>query len=165
MVAVSQPGERIAMKNKDVTVIVEEMVKPIAQELALELVEVEFVKEGPHWYLRVFLDKEGGLDVVDCSNVSNRLSELLDEKDPISQAYMLEVSSPGLDRPLKTAEDFVKYAGRTVRVKTFIPFEDSKELIGRLRGLENDEVVVETTKNIHRIQQDKIASIRLEIEF
>lgn len=153
------------MKNKDVTAIVEEMVTPIAQELALELVEVEFVKEGPHWYLRVFLDKEGGLDIEDCSIISNRLSELLDEQDPISQAYMLEVSSPGLDRPLKTTGDFVKNAGKTVRVKTFAPYEGSKELVGRLHGLENGEVVVETAKNVHRIPQDKIASTRLEIEF
>ncbi|HEX3032142.1 MAG TPA: ribosome maturation factor RimP [Bacillota bacterium] len=153
------------MKNKDITQVVEEMVKPIAGELDLEVVEVEFVKEGPNWYLRVFLDKEGGLDIEDCSLVSNRLSTLLDEEDPIPQAYMLEVSSPGLDRPLKTARDFIKYSGRTVRAKTFAPVEGSKELVGRLNGLENGEILVETTKGVHRIPQDKVASIRLEIEF
>jgi ribosome maturation factor RimP len=91
-----------------VTEVVEELAQPIIQELELELVEIEFVKEGKNWFLRVYIDKENGVDIEDCGIVSERLSEKLDELDPITQNYFLEVSSPGAERPLKKAKDFEK---------------------------------------------------------
>lgn len=153
------------MAKKDIPAVVEAMVLPIVQELNLELVDVEFVKEGAHWYLRVFLDKDGGIDVEDCSSVSEQLSQLLDEQDPIPQAYMLEVSSPGLDRPLKKQADFAKYAGRLVRVKTYAPLDGKKELVGELKGLEGEDVVLTVEGREVRIPWERAASIRLEIEF
>ncbi len=153
------------MAKKDIPAVVEAMVLPIVQELNLELVDVEFVKEGAHWYLRVFLDKDGGIDVEDCSSVSEQLSQLLDEQDPIPQAYMLEVSSPGLDRPLKKQADFAKYAGRLVRVKTYAPVDGKKELVGELKGLEGEDVVLTVEGREVRIPWERAASIRLEIEF
>ncbi|MDA8211741.1 MAG: ribosome maturation factor RimP [Clostridia bacterium] len=153
------------MAKKEIPAVVEAMVLPIVQELNLELVDVEFVKEGAHWYLRVFLDKDGGIDVEDCSSVSEQLSQLLDEQDPIPQAYMLEVSSPGLDRPLKKQADFAKYAGRLVRVKTYAPVDGKKELVGELKGLEGEDVVLTVEGREVRIPWERAASIRLEIEF
>lgn len=153
------------MAKKDIPAIVEAMVLPIVQELNLELVDVEFVKEGAHWYLRVFLDKDGGIDVEDCRAVSEKLSHLLDEQDPIPQAYMLEVSSPGLDRPLRKQSDYAKYSGRLVRVKTFAPVDGKKEVVGELKGLEGEDVVLAVEGREVRIPREKAASIRLEIEF
>lgn len=153
------------MTKRDIPTIVEELVLPIAQEIGLELVEVEFVKEGPYWYLRVFLDKDGGVEIEDCSLLSHKLGQLLDEQDPIPQAYMLEVSSPGLDRPLKKQADFIKYAGRLVRVKTFAPIDNQKEFIGELKGLEGDDIVLTVNGSQVGIPREKAASIRLEIEF
>ncbi len=100
--------------SKKVTNLTAELVAPILDELALELADVEFKKEGPNWFLRVFIDSESGVDLEDCSTVSERLSEKLDELDPISQAYFLEVSSPGAERPLKKAEDIQKSIGKNV---------------------------------------------------
>src|SRR3954465_15577418 len=97
--------------SKKVTEIVEEIVTPILDELHLELVEVEYVKEGKDWFLRVFIDKETGVDIEDCGIVSEKLGEKLDEMDPIPQNYFLEVSSPGAERPLKKDKDFEKALG------------------------------------------------------
>ena len=153
------------MAKKDIPAIVEAMVLPIVRELNLELVDVEFVKEGANWYLRVFLDKDGGIDVEDCRSVSEKLGHLLDEQDPIPQAYMLEVSSPGLDRPLRKQSDFAKYAGRLVRVKAFAPVDGKKEVVGELKGLDGEDVVLTVEGREIRIPREKAASIRLEIEF
>ncbi len=153
------------MSKKDIPAMVENLALPIAQEVGLELVDVEFVKEGPHWYLRVFLDKDGGLEVEDCCAMSERLSNILDEKDPIPQAYMLEVSSPGLERPLKKKADFTKYTGRLVRVKAFAPIAGKKEVVAQLRGLDNEDVVLAVDNEEIKVPLEKIASIRLEIEF
>ena len=106
--------------SKKVTEIVEEMAAPILEELNLELVEVEYVKEGRNWFLRVYIDKENGVDIEECGIVSEKLSEKLDEKDPISNNYFLEVSSPGAERPLKKDSDFIKAVGKNVHIKTYI---------------------------------------------
>ena len=96
---------------------IEELIQPTVTEMGYELVDVEFVKEGPNWYLRIFIDKEGGVTIDDCEAVSKTLEKIFDEKDPIEQAYFLEISSPGIDRPLKKKEDFIKYNGEMVDVK------------------------------------------------
>ena len=107
--------------SKKVTEVVEELVIPILEELHLELVEVEYVKEGKSWFLRVYIDKETGVDIEDCGKVSEKLSEKLDEVDPIPQNYFLEVSSPGAERPLKKEKDFQKAIGKNVYIKTYEP--------------------------------------------
>ena len=84
------------------------MLKPVVERMGYEMVDIEFVKEGPNWYLRAFVDKDGGVTIDDCELISKELEKVLDENDPIEQAYFLEISSPGIDRPLKKKEDFIK---------------------------------------------------------
>lgn len=119
------------------------LVEPIVREKGLELVNVEYVKEGTHWYLRLYIDKDGGVDMDDCTEVSNLVSEILDQEDPIPQAYMLEVSSPGLERPLKKEEDFIRFQGSIVTVHTTSPFQGYMEFSGNLIGLINGEIILE----------------------
>ncbi|WP_062048767.1 ribosome maturation factor RimP [Bacillus sp. JCM 19034] len=149
------------------TEITTELVTPILEELQLELVDVEFKKEGPNWYLRVFIDSDKGIDLEDCSQVSERLSEKLDETDPIDQAYFLEVSSPGAERPLKNDKDFTKAIGKHVFVKTYEPIEGQKEFEGQLQSFENRQLTIEykvktRTKSID-IPIEKVANARLAI--
>jgi len=125
---------------------VEALITPIIRDQGLELVDVEYVKEGAHWYLRIYIDKEGGVDIDDCTNVSHAVSEILDRDNPIAQAYMLEVSSPGLERPLKKDEDFLRFAGKLVRVLTKEPYEGYQEFTGYLVGLIEDAIVLEYEK-------------------
>ena len=109
--------------------MIEQLVAPIAAELNLELVDVEFVKEGRDYFLRVYVDTPaGGIDIDQCVQVSEKLSEILDEDDPIEQNYYLEVSSPGAERPLKKESDFEKAVGKFIHVKTYEPIKDMKEL-------------------------------------
>jgi len=143
-----------------------ELLLPIVEEKGLELADVEFVKEGPNWYLRVYLDKEGGITIDDCEVVSRALDKKIDEADPIQQAYILEVSSPGIDRPLKRPEDFVKYAGEIVDIKLYKPFEGSKEFQGELKGMEDKIITIlnEAGQELEFAQKD-VASIRLAVIF
>ncbi|OCA89599.1 ribosome maturation factor RimP [Pradoshia sp. D12] len=155
--------------SKKVTEIVEEMAAPILEELNLELVEVEYVKEGRNWFLRVYIDKENGVDIEECGIVSERLSEKLDEKDPISNNYFLEVSSPGAERPLKKDSDFMKAVGKNVHIKTYEPIDNEKEFEGILKDFDGDTVIIEikikTRKKEITIPYDKIAKARLAISF
>ena len=155
--------------SKKVTEIVEEMAAPILEELNLELVEVEYVKEGRNWFLRVYIDKENGVDIEECGIVSEKLSEKLDEKDPISNNYFLEVSSPGAERPLKKDSDFIKAVGKNVHIKTYEPIDNEKEFEGILKSFDGDTVVIEikikTRKKELTIPYEKIAKARLAISF
>ena len=155
--------------SKKVTEIVEEMAAPILEELNLELVEVEYVKEGRNWFLRVYIDKENGVDIEECGLVSERLSEQLDEKDPITNNYFLEVSSPGAERPLKKDSDFIKAVGKNVHIKTYEPIDNEKEFEGILKDFNGDTVIIEikikTRKKEITIPYDKIAKARLAISF
>ena len=119
------------------------LVEPLVREKGLELVNVEYIKEGAHWYLRLYIDKDGGVDMDDCSGVSHAVSEMLDQKNPIPQAYMLEVSSPGLERPLIKEKDFIRFQGSLVTVHTTTQFQGYKEFSGNLIGLIDDEIVLE----------------------
>ncbi|MFB3168729.1 ribosome maturation factor RimP [Neobacillus sp. 179-C4.2 HS] len=152
-----------------VTEVVEELTQPILQELDLELVEIEFVKEGKNWFLRVYIDKENGVDIEDCGTVSERLSEKLDELDPITQNYFLEVSSPGAERPLKKAKDFEKAIGKNVFIKTYEPIDGEKGFEGKLLDYDGQTVKVEmkikTRKKIIEIPFEKVASARLAVIF
>ncbi|MFE4704195.1 MULTISPECIES: ribosome maturation factor RimP [Bacillaceae] len=155
--------------SKKVTEVVEELALPILEELQLELVEVEYVKEGKSWFLRVYIDKETGVDIDDCGNVSEKLSEKLDEVDPIPQNYFLEVSSPGAERPLKKEKDFLNAIGKNVYIKTYEPILDEKEFEGILTSFDGAEVTLEvrikTRKKTIVIPFEKVAKARLAITF
>ncbi|WP_339821720.1 ribosome maturation factor RimP [Paenibacillus sp. FSL R7-0216] len=153
------------MSTPKIKATVEKMVTPYLEENGFELVDVEYVKEGSNWFLRVFVDKDGGIDIDDCGRISEYLSEKLDENDPIPSAYFLEVSSPGAERPLKKAEDVSKAVGKDVFVTTYEPVDGLKEFEGRLLSFEDGELVVEVGKKGHAIPYNKVASARLAIIF
>lgn len=153
------------MKKPKVEEVITEMSEPLAGSLELELVDVQFVKEGPSWFLRVFIDKPAGITHDDCQAMSQKLSDLLDEKDPIPQSYILEVSSPGIERPLKKAGDFVRFSGHKVRASLFSPVDGQKELVGELEGLRDENVVINVKGKEYALPLDSISKVRLEAEF
>jgi ribosome maturation factor RimP len=145
--------------------IVEEMVHTFLDEHNFELVDVEYVKEGSNYFLRVYVDKEGGIDIDDCGMISEYLSQKLDENDPIPTAYFLEVSSPGAERPLKKSEDVAKAVGKDVFVTVYEAIDGLKEFEGRLLSFENDELVISAGKKQYTVPYAKVASARLAIIF
>ncbi|WP_027963227.1 ribosome maturation factor RimP [Halalkalibacillus halophilus] len=155
--------------SKKIVHATEEIVQPIVEELSLELVEVEFVKEGKNHFLRVYVDKDGGVDIEDCEKVSEKLSEKLDEEDPIEQAYYLEVSSPGVERKLKKKEDFTKFTGSHIFVKTYEPIDGEKEFYGDLKDFVNDEVIlivkIKTREKEIVIPYEKVANAHIAVSF
>ena len=148
---------------------VNQIVTPILDEMQLELVDVEYVKEGKDWFLRVFIDKPAGIDIEECGLVSERLSEKLDEIDPITHNYFLEVSSPGAERPLKKKQDYEKSIGKNVFIKTYEPINGEKQFEGVLTEFDGTNVSVEikikTRKTTITIPYDKIANARLAVTF
>ncbi|MFO7832217.1 MAG: ribosome maturation factor RimP [Desulfuromonadaceae bacterium] len=141
------------MSTEGVEKQVEELATPIVADFGLELVDVEYRQQGHQWLLCLYIDKDGGVTLDDCANFSRELSTLLDVEDVVPTAYRLEVSSPGLDRPLKKKDDFVRFAGETVKVKTrslLDPDERGytrKTFVGVLHGLDGEHVVVEQNDN------------------
>ena len=131
------------MAKKRAEDIVAEIAQPIVEALSFELVDVEFLKEGANWYLRVFIDKPGGIAIDDCQAVSERLSDKLDEADPIKRSYIMEVSSPG-ERPLKKERDFERFRGETVEIKLYQPLDGKKDFEGELIGLVDGRVEIKT---------------------
>lgn len=151
--------------SEKVVRLVEQLVQPILEREGLELVDVEYVKEGGNWFLRVFIDREGGVDLDACSRVNEQLSRLLDKKDPIPGPYFLEVSSPGAERPLKTERDLARSIGKMVAVSLYEPLAGSKKLIGRLHAADETEVkVVGHDGQMLTIPREKIALIRLSLD-
>ena len=144
----------------------EEILLPIVEENGFELVDVEYVKEGSTWYLRAYIDKPGGIIIDDCEVVSRRLSDILDEKDYIDDAYILEVSSPGLGRPLKKEKDFKRSLGEEVEIRTYRMIDKQKEFTGILKDYDEKTVTIEmdddTTKTF---EKSDIALIRLAFDF
>lgn len=142
-----------------------ELANPVVEENGLELVSVEFIKEGPNWYLRIYIDQENGVDLEDCQRVSRHISDILDEIDPIPHAYFLEVSSPGVERILQRAKDFIRYQGRLINVHTYAPVEGSKKLQGKLGHVneQNLSLILKNGKEL-QIERDKIAQVRLAWE-
>ncbi|WP_424445695.1 ribosome maturation factor RimP [Paenibacillus xerothermodurans] len=151
--------------SEQIKSVVESLLQPYLDENGIELVDVEYVKEGSNWFLRVYVDKEGGIDIDDCGRVSEYLSEKLDEKDPIPSAYFLEVSSPGAERPLKKAQDYHKAVGEHVFISTYEPVNGLKEFEGTLLFFDDETVEVEVGKKRHQIPFNKVASGRLAIVF
>ncbi|WP_185762578.1 ribosome maturation factor RimP [Bacillus methanolicus] len=152
-----------------VSEIVEELVTPILDENGLELVDIEYVKEGKEWFLRVFIDKDTGVDIEECGIVSEKLSEKLDAIDPIPHNYFLEVSSPGAERPLKKEKDFEKAVGKNIFIKTYEPIDGEKTFEGILTHFDREivkiEIKIKTRKKMIEIPFSKIASARLAVSF
>lgn len=151
--------------GKNVTSLVEDLVSPILEEMKLELVDIEYVKEGSNWFLRVFIDKDGGIDIDDCGVVSEKLSKRLDEVDPIKEAYFLEVSSPGIERPLKKEKDIYWAVGKRVNIKTYEPIEDMKVFEGELAGFDGNALSIQEGNKLYSIPYDKVANARLAVVF
>lgn len=146
--------------------ITEELVNPILQKENFELIDIEFKKEGPHRYLRIYIDKIGGITLDDCQKVSEQLSEKLDEVDPIEDNYFLEVSSPGLDRPLKKDSDFERFQGENVEVKLYEPINNQKIFEGELIGLYNNKIKLNIENmGLIEIPREKVAITKLSIKF
>ena len=141
---------------------VESLMAEILSGTDYELVDVEYVKEGRDWYLRIFIDKTGGIDLDDCQTISEQLSAQLDALDIISGAYILEVSSPGIDRILKKDKDFVREAGKVVDVTLYAPLDGKKSFVGEL--ISRDEEFLHI-KDIAPLPRDKVALVRLHIDF
>ena len=156
----------MASGKKNTVGIVTDLVRPITDELGLDLWDVRFEKEGSTWYLRIFLDKEEGVNIDDCENVSRRLSPILDETDPIVQSYTLEVSSPGIDRPLKKDKELEAHYGTKVDLAFYVPFNGSKQLTVVLTGHDADNLQVTDAKNKPMtIERKLVASVRPHIDF
>lgn len=152
--------------KKSIELTIEELVSPIVDDKGFEIVDIEYVKEAGEYYLRIFLDKEGGISLNDCESVSRELSEILDIKDPIKDNYFLEVSSPGLDRPLKKDKDFLRYKGRDIEIKLYKPLNGSKQFEGQLVGLNEDKnIVVVIDNNEVEFNKKDVALVRLAIKF
>ncbi len=138
----------------------EELLIPIVEKHGFELVDVEYVKEGSMWYLRAYIDKDGGIAVDDCEKVSRSFSEILDEKDYIDDAYIFEVSSPGLGRPLKKEKDYIRNMGKEVEVRTYKARDKKKEFIGTLITYDDASVTIEEEGKELVFEKNEIALIR-----
>ena len=148
-----------------VTDVVAALAAPIAAEQGCSLWDVEYVKEAGTWYLRVFLDKEGGVSIDDCEAVSRPLSDALDEADPIEGSYTLEVGSAGLDRTLKKPEHFQRYLGSEVEVRLYRAREGRKSVVGRLLSYDNGGVTLESGDVPLSLEKNEIAQVRLYVRF
>lgn len=149
-----------------VTDKVTDFVLPIAHSENLDLVDVEFLKEGSDWVLRVFLEnKEGDLTIEECETVSRALSAVLDEEDPIDSKYILEVSSPGLERPLKDEADFQRFKGELISVSTYQKINGQKEFVGKLKAYEDGKIIIELKEGTKlELEHSSVASANLTFE-
>lgn len=154
------------MAKQRIEDLVFDLVKPITDELNYDLVDVEYKKEGQNWYLRIYIDKIEGIGLTDCELVSGRVSEILDEKDPILDSYYLEVSSPGLDRPLKKEQDFTRYIDREIEVSLYQPLDNSKYYKGINKGLKDETLsILLEDDNLLELPMKLVASVKLYFEF
>ncbi|MCX7773101.1 MAG: ribosome maturation factor RimP [Clostridia bacterium] len=154
------------MAKTSIAEIVASLALPIVEEAGCELVDVEFVKEGGSYFLRVYIDKPGGITLDDCESVSRPLNDLIDEKDPITHAYYLEVSSPGLERPLKKPKDFEKAIGSAVEVKLFKALNNTKTYVGDLVSCDGINLSIKLEKEeILTIPMDQVAKVKRVIKF
>lgn len=156
--------EAMAMKREAVEEFVSSVVEGIIAGTEMELVDVDYVRERD-WYLRVYLDKPGGVDLDDCQMVSEKLGAVLDEKDSITENYLLEVSSPGLDRVLKKDKDLIRYNGRDVDIQLFKPINGSKQFTGALEGFTDTTIDFTINGESMTFERSAIAQIRLHLDF
>ena len=143
----------------------EEYMLPIVEKRGFELYDVEFVKEGNDYYLRAYIEKPGGITINDCVDVSREMNEILDKEDYIKEAYIFEVSSPGLDRPLKKDKDFERNLGKQVDIKTYKAFDKQKEFTGILSAFDKDTVTITFEDGDFTFLRKDISLIRLTIDF
>jgi ribosome maturation factor RimP len=144
---------------------VEEICESLVVSEGMELVDLEYRREGPRWMLRLFIDKEGGVNIDDCARISRELGDLLDVKDVIPQAYVLEVSSPGLNRRIRKKEDFSRFVGQKVQLWLVSPKDGRRKIVGDLVGVEGEEVVVTATEGRFSGALKDIARANLIYEF
>lgn len=142
-----------------VTEKVEALARPVVEDEGCELWSVEYVREAGSWYLRVFIDKDGGVGIDDCERISRRLDPVLDEADPIPDSYVFEVGSAGAERELKRPSDFEKFMGSEVEVKLYQPYEGKKPLVGKLEGFDNGDITVSSVE----LKKSQIAQVKLHI--
>ena len=151
---------------KKVTEIVRELAEPVVKENGCELWDVEYVREAGQWFLRLYLDKDGGVDILDCEAISRKVSDLLDEADPIESSYTFEVSSAGLERQLKRPSDFERFMGEKILLKTYKPIAGRKEYAGILAGYDSGSVLVDMGSGDPLWFEEKdLALVRLRVEF
>jgi len=161
----------MSKSKEDTCTQVSELAQPIVDSMGLELVDIEFARAGRDWVLRLFIDKDGGVTLDDCADLSRELSVVLDVEDCIPGHYTLEVSSPGLDRPLKKITDYERFTGRLIKVRTFEPLPDDagnkrKTFLGRLEGLTDGMVRMTLTEGqTASVPLDRVAKANLEFEF
>ena len=148
-----------------VTELTARLAAPIIEEQGCSLWDVEYVKEAGTWYLRVLIDKEGGVDIADCEAVSRALDPILDEHDPIPGSYHFEVCSAGLERTLKRPSDFERFLGSPITVKLYRPYNGMKELPCVLRGYDEGRLTVELGKETVQFEKSQVALVRLRVEF
>lgn len=143
----------------------EALLQPIAEKNGVEIYDVEYVKEGSDYYLRAYIDKPDGVNIIDCENVSRALSDALDKEDFIPDAYILEVSSPGLGRTLKKDKHLAKSIGEEVEIKLFKAIDKCKEFSGVLESFDENTIVIKEGENLRTFERSAIALIRLALDF
>ena len=144
----------------------EELITPILDRMNFELVDVEYVKEGGTWYLRAYIDKEGGITVNDCEAVAREMNEILDKEDFVEDSYVFEVSSPGLGRPLKKEKDYIRSMGKEVEIRTYRAINREKEFYGILSAYDENTVTIKTEDGTEMtFEKSDIALIRLAFDF
>ena len=144
----------------------EELIPPILDRMNFELVDVEYVKEGGTWYLRAYIDKEGGITVNDCEAVAREMNEILDREDFVEDSYVFEVSSPGLGRPLKKEKDYIRSMGKEVEIRTYRAINREKEFYGILSAYDENTVTIKTEDGTEMtFEKSDIALIRLAFDF
>jgi ribosome maturation factor RimP len=149
----------------DIQKQVEELAESLVSSEGMELVDLEYRGEGRRWVLRLFIDKEGGVTVDDCANISRELGDLLEVKNVIRRAYVLEVSSPGLNRRLRKKEDFSRFAGRKIKLQLASPLDGRKKIVGDLVGIEGESVIVAAPEGYYSVALEDIAKANLIYEF
>lgn len=140
-----------------------QFIEPLLNDTPYEIYDVEYVKEGTEWYLRIFIDKEGGIDLDDCETVTDLINDPLDELDPIAEAYFLEVSSPGVERHLKSMRHFENAVGEKIRVKTFVKIENNKEWVGILKSVDDNGITLDANGKTIAFSFDKIAKANISV--
>ncbi len=148
-----------------ITELVESFARPVVEEHGCKLWDVEYVREGSDYFLRLYIDKDGGVDITDCEAISRAVDPILDEKDPISESYHFEVCSAGLERALKRPADFEQFMNSPITVKLYRPRNGLKELPGILRGYDDGRVTVECGKETITFEKSEVALVRLRVEF
>lgn len=142
-----------------ITERVEVLAKPVVEEEGCELWSVEYVKEAGTWYLRIFIDKEGGVDILDCERISRRMDPILDEEDPIPDSYVFEVGSAGAERELKRPSDFEKFMGSEVEAKLYQPYQGRKSVVGKLEAYDEGDVTVAGVL----LKKSQVAQVKLHV--